>query len=253
MPRQPSLSPGAIRLISAAVDAMFDRIKVRFLGPHSIDKRIVVGYTPELSLPGLFLAASLEESNKPDHNVLDSLVKVAGGYLDSERARTKSQVIKSVDAFLKEAHSGKVETDVGTVLGGELTKVWGDTARNIKRIIETESTTARNVGVLDGISKINDAAGIDDPVVYFVVVNDQHLCDECRSIHLLKDGVTPRVWKMSEVGHAYHKKGDDFPAIGGLHPICRCSLVTLMPGYGFQEGAVAYIAPEHNEFAKQRG
>ena len=39
---------------------------------------------------------------------------------------------------------------------------------------------------------------------------------------MLPDGITPRVWKMSEMGSGYHKKGDSSPKIGGLHPRCRC-------------------------------
>lgn len=253
MAKQPSLSPGAIREIETAVSDLFDRIKVRALGPRAVDKQLVVGWKPELSLPGLFMAASGEEGARPDEDVMGALVKIASGYLDAEKERTKAQVVKAVGDFLKEAKSGKVKTNVQTVLGGKLADVMARVTSEVDRIIDTEATTARNVGVLDGISKVNSASGIEDPVVYFVVVRDNALCGECKRLHLLEDEITPRVWKMSSVSHGYHKRGEDSPSIGGEHPHCRCSLVSLMPGYGFTDaGMITYIGPDHDEFERQR-
>jgi hypothetical protein len=40
------------------------------------------------------------------------------------------------------------------------------------------------------------------------------------------------------LGHGYHKKGEPNPKVGGLHPHCRCTMVTLMPGYGFDAGGM---------------
>lgn len=36
----------------------------------------------------------------------------------------------------------------------------------------------------------------------------------------MPDGITPRLWKLSEVGSGYHRKGDESPKLGGLHPNC---------------------------------
>lgn len=80
-----------------------------------------------------------------------------------------------------------------------------------------------------------------------------HNCSECKKLHLLPDEQTPRVWKMSEVGAGYHKKGDPAPKVGGLHPHDRCTIQTLPPGYGFEGGRITYIGKDHDEFAKQRG
>ena len=121
-------------------------------------------------------------------------------------------------------------------------------------IMETESTIHRNTSIMDGIVRSNAAAGIEDPTVFFVTVNDQHRCDECTRLHVQPDGITPRVWKLSELGAGYHKKGEENPKIGGLHPHCRCVLTTLLRGYGFSgAGRVQYIRPGHDEFAAQRG
>lgn len=246
------LGPGAIRQIEKAVDHTFDRLKVRLLGPQSIGKRIYVGYTRQYSLPGLFEAASAEEGVAPNLNTLHQVLKVAGGYVDSTREKTKAKVIREVQGFLTDAHKQEVVTDLKTVLEGKLTEVWSETAHAVRRIIDTEATHTKNIGVLDGIVRINATAGIEDPLVWFVVVRDKDLCNECKRLHLLPDGVTPRVWRMSEVGSGYHKKGESNPKMGGLHPHCRCSLVTLMPGYGFNAaGMVTYISKNHDEYKKQ--
>ena len=95
--------------------------------------------------------------------------------------------------------------------------------------------------------------GDEDPVVYFVTVRDEHLCAECRRLHLMEDGSTPRLWRSSEVGHAYHKRGDPDPKVHGLHPHCRCTPVSLAPGYGFDAaGRPTFVRLGHDALAEQR-
>jgi intein/homing endonuclease len=222
MPRS-TLGKGAARLIERAVDSLYDRVKAKYLGPDLSrvgDKRIMIGYKPELTLPALYQAAAAEEYTKPDKGMVQSLVRIADGYLEANRAKTKAKVIASVEQFLRDAESKGVKTDVATVLGGQLADVWGQATTEVNCILDTEATHARNLGTLDGISKVNAARGIEDPVVYFIVVRDKDLCAECKGLHLMPDGVTPRLWRLSEVSHGYHNRGDETPSIGGLHPHC---------------------------------
>lgn len=246
----PALTSTQTKIIEKAIDKVFDRLKTRFLGPARGAKTIAYQFKPELSLAGLFLDANHSEGNeKPDKDLLRSLLRVAEKHIEAQRESTKAQAVRSVDAFLR----GNQKTDLKTVLGGELADIWKKTAESTKRIIDTEGTTARNAGSLDGIVKVNSSMGIEDPIVYFVVVHDHLLCPECKRLHLMADGFTPRVYRISEIGHGYHKKGQNDPKIGGLHPHCRCSLVTLLPGYGFSAGgSVTYIDADHNEYDKQR-
>lgn len=248
------LSLAAIKIIEREVDKLFDRAAARYLGPAAMDKRIYVGFKNELSLPGIFMAAAREEGAVPDKKIIEALTRNASTYLDAYRASTKAQVVKKVQSFLQQAEIGGVKTDLKTVLGGELTDVWGKATSEVKRMVDTEASNARNMGTLEGILAVNASEGIEDPVIYFVVVRDQYLCDECKRLHLLDDEVTPRLWKLSDVGHGYHKKKESNPKIGGLHPHCRCTMVTLMPGYGFgTDGMVKFVSLDHNEFKKQHG
>jgi hypothetical protein len=235
------------------VDDVFDRLKVRMLGPQSVSKKIYVNYTPHYSLPGIFQQAAKEEGAVANLKHLHQILKVAGSYIDAAREKTKARAVHEVQTFLADAQSKGVATDLETVLGGKLTQIWSETASGVRKIIDSEATHTRNVGTLDGIIRINASVGIEDPWIYFVVVRDASLCEECKRLHLMPDGVTPRVWRLSDVGHGYHHKGESNPKMGGLHPHCRCSLVTLMPGYGFDaKGMISYISRDHNERKRQQ-
>jgi hypothetical protein len=245
-----SLPRAAIKKIHAAVDRVFDRAIQRFLARPPVDKRIYLAVKPRVTLASLFEAASTEERVRADKGILATLLDIAESFIDSQRHSTKAQVVKSVEAWLNKPG---VDTNVETVLGGELAGVFGKATDGMKRIVAAESNNAKNTGTLDGIIRVNAASNIDDPVVYFVVVRDDDLCEECRRLHLDDDGVTPRLYRLSELGHGYHKKGEENPKVGGLHPFCRCGLITLMPGYGFNaKGMITYIKPDHDELAGQR-
>jgi hypothetical protein len=251
---KPRLGPAAVKLIEGAVDSLFEKIRTHTMGDkHPTGKRLYIAYKPELTLKGIFDAAAAEEGVVPDQDVLKTLLKISNAYIDATKERAKAKVVQSVQAFLTEASNTGVETSVETVLGGKLYEVMGEASRDLKRIFETESTVVRNTSIMDGIVKTNALAGVDDPTVFFVTVRDQHRCSECTRLHVQPDQVTPRVWKLSEVGSSYHKKGDSNPKVGGLHPHCRCVLTTLIPGYGFDAGGkVQYKSPGYDEYKAQR-
>lgn len=252
------LGKSAVKLINKAVEAIFAKAKSRLFNrplPKEVafSTKVGVKRSSELSLPGIFVQANIEQRNKPNKELLDSLERVAEGYLDAHQEATKARVVHAVDTFLRDAEQKGIKTDVATVLGGQLEKVFGKLKHDLNRIVDTEATIHRNVGTMDGIVKVNAAQSIDDPVVYFVVVRDDVTCVECIRLHLMPDKMTPKCWYLSEVGNGYHKKGEDNPKIGGLHPHCRCSLVTLLPGYGFDDnGHVQFIKPGYEEMSKQR-
>jgi hypothetical protein len=248
-----TLGKGAVKIIHAAIDRLFDRLKARVLGGSWTDKRVYVGVIPDLTLAGLFRQASIEERNRPNIELLESLLRTADGYIDAQRIATKTKIVHAVESALREAEHKGVDHNMEDALSVELSNVWQGATEGVKKIVDTEATHVRNTGTLDGILKVNAASGIEDPAVFFIVVRDDHLCEECRRLHLLPSG-KPRVWRLSQLGHGYHKRGDESPKIGGLHPHCRCSLGTLLPSYGFDEsGMIAYIGPGHDEYKSQHG
>lgn len=249
----PALPPQAVKKIEDGVDLVFDRLKARVLGPSFVGKRLYVTVNQRHSLPGLFRAAAEEEGAIPNVRLLQQLLGVAGNYIDSTRAQTKAKVVAEVQSFLADAHQGGTNTDLQTVLGGRLSEIWSDTSAKVRQIVESEVQHTHSLGVLDGIVQTNVRLGIEDPTIIFICVHDNVLCDECKRLHLLEDGITPRAWKLSQVGHGYHKKGDPTPKIGGLHPHERCVFSTLLPGYGFDaSGNVTYKSKDWDEYEKQQ-
>jgi len=66
-----------------------------------------------------------------------------------------------------------------------------------------------------------------------------HNCPHCRRLHLESDGVTPKIYRLSDVlanGTNVGKKADDWQmVINVVHPNCRCQLVQLPKGYFFNK------------------
>lgn len=249
--RRPTLSKGAVREIGAHVDNVFDGVKQRLLGPDFYrTRKSVFVHVPKYSLPELYRDSARDESVTPNEAILASLAKVAEGYLDAQKEITKARVIHSVNVWLATPSEKPIEE----VLGEELKVMWTKVKAEVAKIANSEGTTARNLGTLEGVVKTNALLGIEDPIVAFIGPNDDYTCEECIRVLYQKDKVTPKVFKLSEVSHAYHERGTDTPSISGMHPQCRHSLVTIMPGYGFDEnGKIKYRGRDHSELEAQRG
>lgn len=241
--RRPKLTNAVVKAIFKAIDKLFDKAKYRLLGRSALPKQIVFGplnnFQPAptddmYNLPSLYERTAIEERNhKPDPDTLEHVTRLAGGFLDAERARAKVHTVKAVEDFLWKAKREGIKTDVKTVLGGELADVWKSVSNKVETIVNTEANKTKNLSILDSVSKINAASGIQDPVVGWFCVHDDVLCSTCKRLHLMPDGVTPRLWYLSECQPGYGNKNSTAPSLSNLHPNDRCSLFTLLPGYGF--------------------
>ncbi len=231
-----------IQLVTSKISDLFDQVKVKFLGPRGADKHVDTSYNQHLSLPGMYEAASREEQGLPNLETLSTITSTSKNYLEALKLKTINSTIKDLEDKANKADD----------VSGILEDNWKKATAALQKIIETETQGVKNIALLDGIIRTNKAFDIEDPQVAFVIVKDGEVCDECTRLHTI-DGVTPKVWRLSELRHGYHRLGDDTPSIYGLHPHCRCQLITLLPGYGFnQEGKVRYISRNHDEHSKQR-
>lgn len=232
-----------IKRIHSAVDKLFDRMKDRFIGARLVDKQLILTTDrPDLTIVGIATAAAADGGARMSPQSVLSLAHIATSYLDAAKEKAKALIVRDV-----------LSHDDPTPLQAALVQTWETVTNDVMRIADTEVNRARSLGGVEGIAAMNAAAGIDDPTVFFVVVRDGHRCKECTRLHLRDDRLTPRTWKLSELGAGYHKVGEQRPKISGLHPHCRCTMATLLPGYGFDaSGMVKFIAPGHDEYAKQR-
>jgi hypothetical protein len=102
------LSRGGTKQIHAAVEDLFENLKLRALGPAAVKgKRLYVGYRRDLSIPGIFETAAREEGIRPDLDLLDSLSRVASNYIDATKERAKAKVTNAIDSWLRQQSTAK--------------------------------------------------------------------------------------------------------------------------------------------------
>lgn len=235
----------ALEELQDAIGKAFETIRAAAMPPTGA-KRLTFGWYT--SIPGLYESACRSAGGTPRAETVDNLLDIASSYLDALQSRVEAEMMNLIVAADTSSRHDVVEPDADRA-GEVLDKASAD----LQRIIDTESQRARQIGAVDGISEVAAGLGDDDPTVFFVVVRDDSLCDECRRLHLLPDGRTPRVWKLSQLSADYHRKGGELPSVQGLHPHCRCSQTYLAPGFGFNAaGYVRWVSQGHDEYLVQR-
>jgi len=242
--------------LAAIVEALFDRMTMRLLGniPQLKNKKLMVFDTnPTLTLAHLFVQSMGGPSvGAKESEVMKNLLSTAYGYIDALKSSTKTKLAERIDSLVKEAKT-KGDLPLDSDLKNAIAKELMAAGNHFKTISEAEATKARNLGKAVNIAQVASSQGVEDPTVLFVVIKDNVTCSECVRLHLLADKKTPRLWKLSELGFTYHKKGEDNAKINGLHPHCRCTLTYMAPGFGFKDGIATFISLDHDEYKKQRG
>lgn len=249
------LTAKAVEAIEGVVKNHFDRLALEMLGiiPKKSKEKHIVFSTSKKNLMSLFFQAlSSRNPNQLEEDTLSTILRVATGYIDALRDRTSSRIVQDVDSYVRNQNLKKQDISANKIKE-VMHKEMGKAKNHFKMIANAESNKAVNVGVALKISKIAEEKGEEDPVVYFAVTIDDVTGPEEFVLHLLPDRKTPRLWKLSEIGSEYHKKGDPNPKFPGLHPNCRCKIAYLPKGWGFNaDGKVKFVSLDHEEFASQR-
>lgn len=236
----------ALEELQEVVNDAFQRIRDTMMPSRGAKRLMFSWYT---SIPGLYESAVRSVGGTPRSESVDNLLDIASSYVDALQSRLEAELKNLVVA----ADTG-TRHDVEAPDVDRVKDVLNKATSDLERIVDTESQRARQLGAVDGISEVAASLGDNEPTVYFVVVRDDRLCGECRRLHLLDDGRTPRVWRLSELTSDYHRRGGNVPSVMGLHPHCRCSQTYLAPGFGFNAaGFVRWVGPDHDEYLHQRG
>jgi hypothetical protein len=239
-----------IRIISS----QFDDISMSLLGlkPRIKGKKITFAAT-DGSLTDLYLRAlGSKNPTKDEEQVLKTILRVSSGYVEALKERTQSKVIEAVNSHVQNQQLKNLAIQP-SVVRKLITSEMDKAKTHLNLIANAESNKAVNTGTAMQILKVAESNGDKDPTVYFVVTIDDVTGKEEFVLHLLPDRITPRVWKLSEIGTEYHKVGDANPKLPGLHPNCRCKLVYLPAGFGFTDaGRIKWMGPDHDEFEDQR-
>ena len=244
------LTPALLSAIEKLVKSKFDTITLSVLGiiPSVKEERNIVFSTTNNNLISLFLnALQSQKPDKQEENALKVILSVANGYLNSLKENVSSKIIFKVDSALKENKTLSAN-EINKIVDKEMDRA----SALLKTIVNAESNKAVNVGTAMQISKVAKSQNVDDPTVFFIVIDDERTGFYEYILHLLPDRVTPRVWKLSEVIADYYTPGGQYPSLSGLHPNCRCKLTYLALGYGFKNGRVSYVGPDYDEWQAQR-
>jgi hypothetical protein len=249
-----------VKVIDQAIEALFARMKVRLFG-KKVEPKVIrfevtgydkpIQYRPDLSIPKIVEASAQAEGFKPNSRLQSTMLESVEQYLDAHQELAKAKVKNAVQSVLSQAEAAKEEVNFVKVLNTELTQVMHKVNADVSQVVEGELNKARSLSTLDAIGKVNAMVGISDPTIVFIGPNDSYCCDDCKRLFFLKDGVTPRVWKMSEIKHGYAKHGDSVPSTCS-HPHCRHFQSTMMPGFGFKGGKITYISPDYDVYKDQR-
>jgi hypothetical protein len=114
----------------------------------------------------------------------------------------------------------------------------GEWKRDWQRVAHTELWNAKLQGevitILQGDAIYSNTKGGDTNVFRRPAPD---ACNHCKRLYLEKDGVTPKVFKLSELinnGTNVGKKVADWkPITGTTHPNCTCPIAVLPDGFGF--------------------
>ncbi len=130
----------------------------------------------------------------------------------------------------------------------QLREKTGDMQRDWHRVAHTEMWDAKLQGEAEAI--LNNESPLSKQGAETLVYKKPapNACAKCKQLYLEKDGVTPRVFKLSELiamGTNYGKKQADWvPTLGVLHPNCMCVLNVMPPNTKFDsQGNLVFSPP----------
>lgn len=242
--------------IAKLIENLFDKTALRFLGNHpklKHKKISLLGFQEHNGLITLFVQAMGNKwLNHIEQDVLKGLVDGAFSYIDILKNKTSNDIIQKLEGLAREARmSGdKIsESEINKTIQEELSKA----SSHLEMIVASEGTKTRNLGMAMDISRAAAADGEKDPVVGFAVIRDDSTCKVCIELNLMPDGVTPRLYKMSELSAGYYKRGDKMPSLVGNHPHCRCTPFNVPSDWGFDSsGHITFVGIGYDALKNQR-
>ena len=249
------LSFNALGKIGDLIEEHFNAIAVKFLGmiPRaSKNKRLTFSIEPN-SITSLFVEAlGTEKPTEAEEDTLKSLLMIADSYVDALKDRTKAQVMNDISAYVNDMGNQNKPINM-TKIGNIFEEKMDKAKTHFEMIAGAETNKAKNTGKALNFIKVGEAMGTPDPYVFFIPVLDERNDPETLRLHVLPDKITPRVYKLSELGNEYHKKGDKWPKIQGTNPNCRCVLSIMPPNFGFgDDGRIKFKSIGWNEMDYQR-
>jgi len=211
------------KIINDVLGDLFDDLAFNVIGdlPQFKGKKniFITGEQPLYTLARIFLESHGGDVGEFEEKILHNNLDTALEYINKLKANTQNRVVNRLDGFVKTKQM-KNETVSPEEMAVILDEEMKSAESQINTITNSEATKSRNTGKALEILKVAEDQNDEDPDTMFILTKDSVTCKECIRLHLMPDMVTPRVWKLSQLSHDYHKKGENFPSINGLHPHC---------------------------------
>lgn len=204
------------KFIINRVSDLFDSIKEKVLGLNRKNSLFF----------NLYMDAYRGSSGMsfPDPEQIEELTHTSGRYIDTLKLKTINEI---VDTCQKAS-----ESTLNIPVSEQIDKSF----KHLDMIVTTQAQTFQNMGAIEGIADLAGKSGDDDPSVYFLGPNDDKTCPTCLELYFMPDGKTPRIWKVSELGSGFFKRGDCCPSVSPIHPRCRHYPIYVPKGHGFVRG-----------------
>jgi hypothetical protein len=245
------ISKGSQKNIANTVDALFDKLKARFLGPQftkNKGKGLFFSSSSNETLGSMIIETAYAHHANFNEELKSTLEDTTSAYIDAAREKFRAKVLNTIQSSTASGMDSKK-------LGESLQTIFNETTNDVKRIVETETSAGASFSGMDAIGKIASAREIEDPSIFWVSIHDNIRCKDCTRLYTLEDQTTPRVWKQSELASGYFKRGMNAPTHGSpIHPSCRCRPSILLPSWGFNaSGNITYISPGYDAWKAQHG
>jgi len=267
-------------LLEEIIRKTFNGFRLNLLGPDRINKAFVLSlkgskYDPHTSIGSAYLHANALNTTNPnsiDKKTIERIRDVAEKYIDQLEEKSVADIIRIVADHTAELdNQSKISgrsvrdlllSDEGEEVIKQIKKELKEQKQRIDRaanvIADHQLYNAQNYGAFDGVLAAAKAIGIDDPTVIKIGVLDDSRCKYCWRLWTMPDQVTPKVYKLSQLSASPGDWRNPDPSVSPTHPLCRDVLVTIMPGFSFNEkGKIIYkgLDPETgklwDEHAKQ--
>lgn len=181
-----------------------------------------------------FLRRSLKENIETLANTMNTRVGRVVLEADAKLQRSLSRRHRKNVFFEVERRKAMAEVAKGLVV---------TTEQQLGSAMRTTVTETNNAYQEGRAIEIIKKSGSNDPDVFKRPRHDA--CDACVFTYLESDGVTPKVFKLSELvangSNVGKSRSERQAVVGSFHPNCSCPLQWLAPGFGFEHGKMVYV------------
>lgn len=143
-------------------------------------------------------------------------------------ARASSDALMAVQDGVSQAIANR---DTISELKTQLFNLIDNQSRDWQRVAHTEMNNAIQNGIYHEIREKSPDGS--DQLVFRRPNPDA--CEHCRRLYLEEDGITPKLFKLSDLASSnIGKKARDWePVMGSTHPWCACQTMVLPDGHDF--------------------